>query len=757
MSLIWYSGWLDVRQTINPVQLRGYDAAGNLLHSVRLHDLSPHAYATYAEKQTLLYGGADDLRFVEGYDELGNARTIARKDESPLTGHTAGSVVTFAADRRGRLYCALGPAAPACGRLKPAATRAQVLAREAGLNYQSGSWKTADFSDLFESDYYKPYVDFFRVYGQDGERVPFPRLHNKPVRAVAVDAAGDIYTASEPEGAGETFLRKFDLYGNLIWSTGLDRWWPIPQYFIPAQFGAADIYQILRHECNSLIAPDGSIYMTGYAVGAMYSTASSLNLSAGFLRKYSGAGALQWERRLQGISPAITGMLIEMWQPALMIDISTDARSFRVMPISNPVLLDGKIYTGLRHTNAYKIGDAVAFFTPGNSPVSLAVWDGDGNLVATHATPYTAPTTTVTLYGPPQVTLTDIPNVAAAHNPIRELHADDGKLYVTLDAGFYDETNAPIEWIFDPAFNPLALVPSYRDYYIPRGRDLYFWPRFAFDAAHNQYFASTEPTAPAGYPAHFWTFNAAGTRIWVGQSALGDGSSAPAGWGALQVFVVADPEIPPFGFGVRLARLVGIGDRYTALPGFGFGVQLAAPTSIRDYVGPRLPVIYRLYLAGSPPLFLPLASFTVRRSLSGRALSAVIAPPSLATVQAIAARAGNDLVLLRGVRFRDGSEQLDELLRCALVTPRTDRGARQFSISLEGRADEAESGTRIRALKGVSYRAYSAGLRRVRCEVDVWLRPGDTALLGGGETMTVGDITITADRDSGVMELAELA
>ena len=115
---------------------------------------------------------------------------------------------------------------------------------------------------------------------------------------MAVDAAGDIYTASEPEGAGETFLRKFDLYGNLIWSTGLDRWWPIPQYFIPAQFGAADIYQILRHEFNILIAPDGSIYMTGYAVGAMYSTASSLNLSAGFLRKYSGAGALQWELSL---------------------------------------------------------------------------------------------------------------------------------------------------------------------------------------------------------------------------------------------------------------------------------------------------------------------------------------------------------------------------------------------------------------------------------------------------------------------------
>ncbi|MBK8896545.1 MAG: hypothetical protein IPN66_04820 [Candidatus Competibacteraceae bacterium] len=89
--------------------------------------------------------------------------------------------------------------------------------------------------------------------------------------------------------------------------------------------------------------------------------------------------------------------------------------------------------------------------------------------------------------------------------------------------------------------------------------------------------------------------------------------------------------------------------------------------------------------------------------------------------------------------------------------PRSDRGARQFSISLDGRADEAESGARIRALKGVSYRAYSAGLRRVRCEVDVWLRPGDTALLGGGETMTVGEITITADRDSGVMELAELA
>ena len=46
-------------------------------------------------------------------------------------------------------------------------------------------------------------------------------------------------------------------------------------------------------------------------------------------------------------------------------------------------------------------------------------------------------------------------------------------------------------------------------------------------------------------------------------------------------------------------------------------------------------------------------------------------------------------------------------------------------------------------MTGITYRNEQSGLRRIRCEIDTFLRVGDTADLGAGETMVVDSITYT--------------
>jgi hypothetical protein len=136
-------------------------------------------------------------------------------------------------------------------------------------------------------------------------------------------------------------------------------------------------------------------------------------------------------------------------------------------------------------------------------------------------------------------------------------------------------------------------------------------------------------------------------------------------------------------------------------------------------------------------------------------LSVVTAPPSLDTLDAIEARNGNDLILYRGVRFAADNEQLDVLLQTPMTGIRVDRGGRSLRVSMEGRADEAVAEGQTRLLRGVSYQPLSDGLRRVRCEVDTYLRPGDVADLGGGEFLTVAEIVITVGADNAFMEINE--
>jgi hypothetical protein len=62
----------------------------------------------------------------------------------------------------------------------------------------------------------------------------------------------------------------------------------------------------------------------------------------------------------------------------------------------------------------------------------------------------------------------------------------------------------------------------------------------------------------------------------------------------------------------------------------------------------------------------------------------------------------------------------------------------------------------IRKMRGISFRGMNnSGARRFRCALDMYLKPGDTADLGDGETMIVDQVAYTVSARQAVMEISE--
>jgi hypothetical protein len=87
-----------------------------------------------------------------------------------------------------------------------------------------------------------------------------------------------------------------------------------------------------------------------------------------------------------------------------------------------------------------------------------------------------------------------------------------------------------------------------------------------------------------------------------------------------------------------------------------------------------------------------------------------------------------------------------------------DKGPKNRSISLTGHRTVSTTDPNVVTLSGASYRNYSDGIRRYRCDVDLWLRPGDTAVIEGqDEQFQVGFISYTIGAGQEIMEIVEAA
>lgn len=218
---------------------------------------------------------------------------------------------------------------------------------------------------------------------------------------------------------------------------------------------------------------------------------------------------------------------------------------------------------------------------------------------------------------------------------------------------------------------------------------------------------------------------------------------------------LAEVETPPLAIKIAPNFPTFIGDKFCLANSLALPIRLSDPFLFKDYVGVWSPAIYRAYLAGPSPIELPIHSLSIRSDIASTTLSLVSSFPSLSVLSQIQARIGQLLTIQRGVRLMDGTDQLDTLLAVALDSIRYDQGSRSATITLAGSALYQIAPLKFRALRGISYRNAINGIRRVRCAVDTYLQIGDTASLGGGETLTVAEITIAVDPNQETMEVVE--
>jgi hypothetical protein len=255
-----------------------------------------------------------------------------------------------------------------------------------------------------------------------------------------------------------------------------------------------------------------------------------------------------------------------------------------------------------------------------------------------------------------------------------------------------------------------------------------------------------------------WTKNHGATVRAVACDLAGNIYTAGDAYSSLEVhrYDAAGNNTALINFGTNL---YAISTKTETIPPLAISIGFRSPLPLREISASSLItgiIIYRCYLTGgSGTIQIPMSSFQCRRRIDTKAWLSIVCPSATdALVTQITDRSDGQIVLKRGVKYPDGSEQLDEMMRVDYETLRFDKGSNSASATLTGRSTETYI-AKERTVTGVSYRATTDNSRRVRCDIDTYLSPGDTVDLGGEETMTVSEVTIYCSPSQAGMELGE--
>lgn len=156
---------------------------------------------------------------------------------------------------------------------------------------------------------------------------------------------------------------------------------------------------------------------------------------------------------------------------------------------------------------------------------------------------------------------------------------------------------------------------------------------------------------------------------------------------------------------------------------------------------------------GEADIEIPISSFQSRLRQSEPTYLSVVIPNVDDYSAAIAARPNGQMVIEMAYVLGGEESVREEICRVDLESVRTDEGSRNQSITLSGHRTETYA-TKITVLTGVSYRNESDGVRRFRCAMDPYLKPGDTVRIND-ETMEVGYISVARSVKSELMEIVE--
>lgn len=136
---------------------------------------------------------------------------------------------------------------------------------------------------------------------------------------------------------------------------------------------------------------------------------------------------------------------------------------------------------------------------------------------------------------------------------------------------------------------------------------------------------------------------------------------------------------------------------------------------------------------GLEDLRIPVSSWQATSQADDRSsyLQAII-PAANDLLADIAARGNGDLVISKGFILSDGTTRTEEILRSSFGEFRYDRGPSRLTATVSGyNSGQASQTSSTRTLSGVRSINYTGGKYRVRCDIDLFLKPGMTVLADG--------------------------
>ena len=152
-----------------------------------------------------------------------------------------------------------------------------------------------------------------------------------------------------------------------------------------------------------------------------------------------------------------------------------------------------------------------------------------------------------------------------------------------------------------------------------------------------------------------------------------------------------------------------------------------------------------------PDLEVPATSLQIRRRDGQPTYVLAVVPDAPTWKDAVEDYEDGEIIIQAGSRTADGTRHLSELTRAGLDSIVFDQGVKSASLSLSGYRTHTTGNPRPITLNDINvYSLQANGARRIRCPVNMFLRPGDTAVFTPGqgaseESMVVESITILID------------
>lgn len=175
-------------------------------------------------------------------------------------------------------------------------------------------------------------------------------------------------------------------------------------------------------------------------------------------------------------------------------------------------------------------------------------------------------------------------------------------------------------------------------------------------------------------------------------------------------------------------------------------------------------VIYRCVLTGdgddTTDITLPMKSFQARLRDGDPSYLSCVIPDSITYAPLVVERTNGEIIIYSGYRLDDGTEQVEEIIRANYESLQIDRGSNNDSLTISGHKTITSSSPKDWTVAGVSfYGQTAAGKRRIRANLDPFIRCGDTCIYGtgGNDYFVIGRITcwVTANPAGYFMEVIE--